>query len=124
MCKPTEKRTLLRQQDHHQQILGLWIFPIIVSGLLWPLAAVWRLVGDTVLWGILGRTYLYNMSWEDPRIDRRQFNLDETDHVVTLASAGAILNSNFRRRRHIWAISASEGELACSTRQAIRPTDL
>jgi ubiquinone/menaquinone biosynthesis C-methylase UbiE len=36
----------------------------------------------------LNKTYIYNVSWEDPRMDQRVFNLDESDHVITIASAG------------------------------------
>lgn len=36
----------------------------------------------------LNKTYIYNVSWEDPRMDQRVFNLNESDHVITIASAG------------------------------------
>jgi len=88
MCQTsTEKITLRVDTPWQHQIFG-WIFRITIGSLLWPLAVVWRSVGDTIMKALLRRTYIYNVSWEDPRIDRRQLNLDETDHVITLASAG------------------------------------
>ncbi|CAN0536881.1 unnamed protein product [Ectocarpus sp. 12 AP-2014] len=45
-------------------------------------------LGDRIIWATLGQDYIYNVSWEDPRIDRNELKLSEDDHVVTLASAG------------------------------------
>ena len=36
----------------------------------------------------LNKTYIYNVSWEDPRIDMRVLDIQEDDHVLTIASAG------------------------------------
>ncbi len=43
---------------------------------------------DKLMFKFLNRTYIYNVSWEDPRMDHRVFNLNSKDHVITIASAG------------------------------------
>lgn len=44
-------------------------------------------VHDAILSRIVGFHYLYNVSWEDPRVDREALQLTEDDHVITIASA-------------------------------------
>ncbi|CAM9581182.1 unnamed protein product [Ascophyllum nodosum] len=60
--------------------------PVVVG--LRPFLKLFTAVSDQIIWRVLGRTYIYNVSWEDPRIDQREFMLTEDDHVITLASAG------------------------------------
>lgn len=60
--------------------------PIII--LLTPFLKLFSVLSDNIIWRVLGRTYIYNVSWEDPRVDQRVFGLSEEDHVITLASAG------------------------------------
>lgn len=43
---------------------------------------------NRLLFKLMRSTYLYNMSWEDPRIDCRVLNLKKSDRVITIASAG------------------------------------
>jgi len=62
----------------------LSIVLLIVTPFIWAFA----LIHDKLMFKFLNRTYIYNVSWEDPRMDHRVFNLDESDHVVTIASAG------------------------------------
>ena len=45
-------------------------------------------IHDKLMFKFLNKTYIYNVSWEDPRMDHRVFNLTEKDHVITIASAG------------------------------------
>ena len=53
-----------------------------------PVLCLFLLCHDIIMFALVGKTYLYNMSWEDPAIDHRVMNLDESDHVITIASAG------------------------------------
>lgn len=55
-----------------------------VSPFIWVFAQI----HDKLMFKFLNKTYIYNVSWEDPRMDHRVFNLDEKDHVITIASAG------------------------------------
>ena len=53
-----------------------------------PFIAFTAFIHDKLMFKFLNKTYIYNMSWEDPRMDHRVFNLNESDHVITIASAG------------------------------------
>lgn len=76
----------------------LAFFAPIVKILLW--------LSDKLLFSMLGKTYVYNVSWEvkkkdgdalsvfltccpfqDPRVERQVLHLKEKDHVLTIASA-------------------------------------
>jgi len=62
----------------------LSILLLVVTPFIWAFA----LIHDKLMFKFLNRAYIYNVSWEDPRMDQRVFNLDESDHVITIASAG------------------------------------
>lgn len=67
------------------------IADLLLSLVLLILSPILMTVGflhDKVMFKFLNKTYIYNVSWEDPRMDHRVFNLDEEDHVITIASAG------------------------------------
>ena len=53
-----------------------------------PLMIFWAFIHDKLMFKFLNRAYIYNVSWEDPRMDHRVFNLSEKDHIITIASAG------------------------------------
>eukprot|EP00292_Cryptomonas_paramecium_P004212 CAMPEP_0113690478 /NCGR_PEP_ID=MMETSP0038_2-20120614/17813_1 /TAXON_ID=2898 /ORGANISM="Cryptomonas paramecium" /LENGTH=679 /DNA_ID=CAMNT_0000611807 /DNA_START=21 /DNA_END=2060 /DNA_ORIENTATION=- /assembly_acc=CAM_ASM_000170 len=58
-----------------------------------PIKLINRLVhkiADMTMFKIVGNdyTYLYNVSWEDPRIDHTVCKCTSDDHVITIASAG------------------------------------
>jgi len=55
-----------------------------VTPFIWMFAAI----HDKLMFKFLNKTYIYNVSWEDPRMDHRVFNLTDKDHVITIASAG------------------------------------
>ncbi|KAJ1421002.1 hypothetical protein B484DRAFT_399665 [Ochromonadaceae sp. CCMP2298] len=55
-----------------------------VTPFIWMFAQI----HDKLMFKFLNKTYIYNVSWEDPRMDHRVFNLNEQDHVITIASAG------------------------------------
>jgi betaine lipid synthase len=60
----------------------------LVLLLLSPILMTVSFLHDKVMFKFLNKTYIYNVSWEDPRMDHRVFHLDEQDHVITIASAG------------------------------------
>jgi len=64
--------------------LILTIVLTFVSPFMWAFS----MVHDTFMFKFLNEVYIYNVSWEDPRMDHRVFNLDESDHIITIASAG------------------------------------
>lgn len=67
------------------------IFDFLLSILiwwLWPLIWLFGKFHDKIMFKFLNKAYIYNVSWEDPRIDHRVFNLTPDDHVITIASAG------------------------------------
>lgn len=53
-----------------------------------PLLYVVGKFHDWFMMKFLNRQYIYNMSWEDPRIDRRVLDIGAKDHIITIASAG------------------------------------
>mmetsp|Transcript_64644 Transcript_64644/g.154320 ORF Transcript_64644/g.154320 Transcript_64644/m.154320 type:complete len:676 (+) Transcript_64644:146-2173(+) len=58
-----------------------------------PFKSINRVVhkaADRIMMAIVGNdhTYIYNVSWEDPRIDHTVLKCDASDHVITIASAG------------------------------------
>jgi betaine lipid synthase len=53
-----------------------------------PFIYMSSLLHDKLMYKFLNKTYIYNVSWEDPRMDQRVFDLCEKDHVLTIASAG------------------------------------
>lgn len=90
MCVPPAKKNAsgLTDEALHRESFAGWLSRMAARVVLAPLVFVRAGFGDRIIWGILGRDYIYNVSWEDPRIDRNELKLSETDHVVTLASAG------------------------------------
>jgi len=53
-----------------------------------PFIAIFAAIHDKLMFKFLNKTWIYNVSWEDPRMDHRVFHLGEDDHIVTIASAG------------------------------------
>eukprot|EP00903_Cladosiphon_okamuranus_P005824 g5766.t1 len=92
MCVPPAKNGASQPTDQQgspsEESFARWLSRIAAGVVTAPLTFVWAGVGDRIIWGVLGRDYIYNVSWEDPRVDRNELKLSETDHVVTLASAG------------------------------------
>mmetsp|Transcript_18557 Transcript_18557/g.19323 ORF Transcript_18557/g.19323 Transcript_18557/m.19323 type:complete len:692 (+) Transcript_18557:138-2213(+) len=91
MAKPIQTET--KEERTRRKLLKELnpIADLILSVLLLLLSPILMLVGylhDKVMFKFLNKTYIYNVSWEDPRMDHRVFNLDDQDHVITIASAG------------------------------------
>jgi len=62
----------------------LSLFLLFVTPFIWMFAVI----HDKLMFKFLNKTYIYNVSWEDPRMDQRVFDLSEKDHIITIASAG------------------------------------
>lgn len=108
MCRIPNKKTEQQQHQGHQQpkkhedaspppcsfvhVVGnILLAPAVV--VLTPFLRLFtKLISDQIIWRVLGHDYIYNTSWEDPRIDRREFGLTDDDHVLTLASAGIMID--------------------------------
>ena len=70
-------------------LLPFQIFLLIVLlSISVPILCLLFFCHDIIMFALVGKTYLYNMSWEDPAIDHRVMKLNESDHVITIASAG------------------------------------
>jgi hypothetical protein len=72
----------------------LFVFDVAmmaINTVVWAFAGVFLFlfskVHDALLFKLVGANYLYNVSWEDPRVDRESLDLSERDHVLTIASA-------------------------------------
>lgn len=89
MCKTEDRQARLRRKLVNNEINPfvdfLLSFVIIVAS---PFIWIFAQLHDKIMFKFLNKTYIYNVSWEDPRMDHRVFNLKETDHIVTIASAG------------------------------------
>lgn len=70
------------------KIVRISLKPVVFG--LAPFLKLFTILSDNIIWLVLGRTYIYNVSWEDPRVDHRAFKLEDDDHVITLASAGKL----------------------------------
>jgi ubiquinone/menaquinone biosynthesis C-methylase UbiE len=77
------RRKLLKQLNP----VADFILSIVIM-FVTPTMYLFSLIHDKLMFKFLNKTYIYNVSWEDPRMDQRVFNLDESDHVITIASAG------------------------------------
>jgi len=84
-----EKEAKLRKRLSESDINPIMDFILtIVSLAISPIMWLWGLFHDYIMFKFLNKTYIYNVSWEDPRMDHRVFRLNESDHVITIASAG------------------------------------
>jgi len=56
---------------------------------------------------------IYNISWEDPRVEREDLHLSSDDVVLTISSAGCnVLDYLLEKPRHITAVDLNEAQLA------------
>mmetsp|Transcript_13136 Transcript_13136/g.19788 ORF Transcript_13136/g.19788 Transcript_13136/m.19788 type:complete len:692 (-) Transcript_13136:228-2303(-) len=78
------RRKLLKSQLNPVADFVLSIVMLSLS----PFIMLFAMIHDKLMFKFLNKTYIYNVSWEDPRMDQRVFDLNESDHVITIASAG------------------------------------
>ena len=56
---------------------------------------------------------IYNISWEDPRVEREELKLSPDDVVLTISSAGCnVLDYLLEKPKHITAVDLNEAQLA------------
>lgn len=77
------RRKLLKQLNPFAD----FVLSIVILAMS-PFIYFTALIHDKLMFKFLNKTYIYNVSWEDPRMDQRVFDLNESDHVITIASAG------------------------------------
>eukprot|EP00730_Choanoeca_flexa_P014351 TRINITY_DN6247_c0_g1_i1.p1 TRINITY_DN6247_c0_g1~~TRINITY_DN6247_c0_g1_i1.p1 ORF type:complete len:797 (+),score=240.53 TRINITY_DN6247_c0_g1_i1:45-2435(+) len=99
------------------------IFMIGFNTVIWAFASVFLFlfskVHDALLFKLVGNNYLYNVSWEDPRVDRETLNLTERDHVLTIASACDNVLSFIIDGAKVTAVDLNAAQLAlCSLKRA------
>lgn len=87
--KRIDKQENLRRKLVHNETNPLLDF-ILMWVVFWVTPLMWIIsqVQDVLMFHFLGKSYIYNVSWEDPRMDHRVLHLDDSDHVLTIASAG------------------------------------
>mmetsp|Transcript_30702 Transcript_30702/g.40558 ORF Transcript_30702/g.40558 Transcript_30702/m.40558 type:complete len:724 (-) Transcript_30702:686-2857(-) len=56
--------------------------------IFFPFVWLFGVIHDKLMMKFINACYIYNVSWEDPRMDQEVFDLDEDDHIITIASAG------------------------------------
>eukprot|EP00045_Choanoeca_perplexa_P010355 m.104489 g.104489 ORF g.104489 m.104489 type:complete len:796 (+) comp15248_c1_seq1:83-2470(+) len=104
----------------------LFAFDIVMMGInaiVWAFAGVFLFffskVHDVLLFKLVGANYLYNVSWEDPRVDRESLNLSERDHVLTIASACDNVLDFIIDGAKVTAVDLNQCQLAlCSLKRA------
>mmetsp|Transcript_37394 Transcript_37394/g.60541 ORF Transcript_37394/g.60541 Transcript_37394/m.60541 type:complete len:384 (-) Transcript_37394:639-1790(-) len=70
-------------------------------------------VKDALMHKTIDKTFLYNWSWEDPRIDHRVLNIDSNDVVLTICSAGDnVLDYLLEGPKKIYAVDLNPAQLA------------
>jgi S-adenosylmethionine:diacylglycerol 3-amino-3-carboxypropyl transferase/ubiquinone/menaquinone biosynthesis C-methylase UbiE len=86
MCQITSETPVKRHSE------GFSLFQeIFLQLLIWitsPFIFLFSYFHDHIMMKFLNTEYIYNVSWEDPRMDMRVLDIDESDHVLTIASAG------------------------------------
>lgn len=88
MCRTnnTDRFREKMSKNHVNPLIEVFLQLMVLFGS--PLMWAFSLVHDKIMMKFLNRTYIYNVSWEDPRMDHRVFNLQKDDHIITIASAG------------------------------------
>ena len=86
-----------------------------VSPFIW----LFSQVHDKIMYQFLDSYYIYNVSWEDPRMDQRVFNLDEKDHVLTIASAGCNVLDYIIEGAEVTAVDFNSCQIALTELKAV-----
>ncbi|EDQ91612.1 uncharacterized protein MONBRDRAFT_36263 [Monosiga brevicollis MX1] len=104
-------------------LLAFDVTMIGINTCIWTLASVFLFCfskcHDWLLMKLVGVNYLYNVSWEDPRVDRTALKLHEGDHVLTIASAGDNVLDFIIDGAKVTAVDLNACQLAlCSLKRA------
>ncbi len=84
-----ESKAILRRKLVNNELnpiadICLTVVLLTLSPFIW----IFSQLHDKIMFKFLNNIYIYNVSWEDPRMDHRVMNLTEDDHIITIASAG------------------------------------
>lgn len=82
-----EERTRHKLRYSEMNAVADFLLSVVIWW-MWPLMWLFGKVHDSLMFKFLNKAYIYNVSWEDPRMDHRAFKLTSEDHVITIASAG------------------------------------
>ena len=74
---------------------------------------------DKLMYQFLDTFYIYNVSWEDPRMDQRVFNLTSDDHVITIASAGCNALDYIIEGAEVTAVDFNSCQIALTELKAV-----
>ena len=80
---------------------------------------MFALFHDWLMKKFINYAYIYNVSWEDPRMDQEMFNLQEDDHVITIASAGCNVLDYIIEGARVTAVDFNACQIALSELKAV-----
>jgi len=98
-------------------VLGIYILMRVFGQYIGVLA-------DKFMFWIIGKTFLYNVSWEDPRIDRRVMHLSSADHVLTIASAGCNSFDYLIEGAKVTAVDLNRNQISLTELKAVAAAHL
>lgn len=87
----------------------------VVTPFIWMFSQV----HDKIMYQFLDSYYIYNVSWEDPRMDQRVFNLGEKDHILTIASAGCNVLDYIIEGAEVTAVDFNSCQIALTELKAV-----
>lgn len=121
-----EKRGLNKVLDTHitpsVYRVARWFLRFILGSIVLifsPLLLILAVFQDWIMTKFLNFAYIYNVSWEDPRMDHEVFNLEESDHVITIASAGCNVLDYIIEGSKVTAVDFNACQIALTELKAI-----
>ncbi len=84
-----------------------------------PFLLLFALCHDWLMKKFINYAYIYNVSWEDPRMDQEVFNLTEDDHVITIASAGCNVLDYIIEGARVTAVDFNACQIALTELKAV-----
>lgn len=87
------------------------VLSVMLMAIAWPLQLV-MLVSDYAMLWLFGFHYIYNVSWEDPRLESNFLRIGPRDRVLTIASAGDNVLHYALLGARVTAVDLNECQLA------------
>ena len=128
MCKvqAKEKKGFNKVMDKHitpsVYRVTRWFLRFILGSIILitsPILLILAVFQDWIMSKFLNFAYIYNVSWEDPRMDHEVFNLQESDHVITIASAGCNVLDYVIEGSKVTAVDFNACQIALTELKAI-----
>mmetsp|Transcript_17242 Transcript_17242/g.41818 ORF Transcript_17242/g.41818 Transcript_17242/m.41818 type:complete len:680 (+) Transcript_17242:53-2092(+) len=78
-------------------------------------------VADMTMFLVVGNdyTYIYNVSWEDPKLDHQAFKPGPNDNIITIASAGCNVFDYLIEGSRVTAVDLNAAQIALTELKAI-----